>query len=88
MGRYGEYAPHTVEYQIYRGEAIDSCARRAMTMHIAHCNYPCMRKSPNVQSFGIKIDRIDRDLLWVKWLIGSSRSIFMHAIREFKKNIF
>ena len=27
MGRYGEYAPHTVEYQIYRGEATDSSAR-------------------------------------------------------------
>ena len=25
MGRYGEYDPHTVEYQIYRGEATDSC---------------------------------------------------------------
>ena len=25
MGRYGAYAPHTVEYQIYRGEATDSC---------------------------------------------------------------
>ena len=24
MGRYGEYDPHTVEYQIYRGEATDS----------------------------------------------------------------
>ena len=23
------------------------------------------RKSPNVQSFGIKFERIDRDLLWV-----------------------
>ena len=23
MGRYGDYAPHTVEYQIYRGEATD-----------------------------------------------------------------
>ena len=23
MGRYGAYAPHTVEYQIYRGEATD-----------------------------------------------------------------
>ena len=25
MGRYGEYDPHTVEYQIYRGEPIHSC---------------------------------------------------------------
>ena len=25
MGRYGAYAPHTVEYQIYRGEATHSC---------------------------------------------------------------
>ena len=25
MGRYGAYAPHTVDYQIYRGEATDSC---------------------------------------------------------------
>ena len=24
MGRYGEYDPHTVEYQIYRGEATDT----------------------------------------------------------------
>ena len=28
MGRYGAYAPHTVEYQIYRGEATDSSADR------------------------------------------------------------
>ena len=28
MGRYGDYAPHTVEYQIYRGEATDSCGER------------------------------------------------------------
>ena len=28
MGRYGAYAPHTVEYQIYRGEATDSAAAR------------------------------------------------------------
>ena len=26
MGRYGAYAPHTIEYQIYRGEATDSSA--------------------------------------------------------------
>ena len=25
MGRYGAYAPHTVEYHIYRGEATDNC---------------------------------------------------------------
>ena len=46
MGRYGEYAPHTVEYQIYRsrsntcrGEAIPIAAAGAMHALTA----PCLR---------------------------------------------
>ena len=44
MGRYGAYDPHTIEYQIYRGEATDSCVSNQqyvsrLTNRVAHHLY-------------------------------------------------
>ena len=45
MGRYGEYDPHTVEYQIYRGEA-------------THSRYRCNRNYVYLEVW--KKDRCDK----------------------------
>ena len=51
MGRYGDYAPHTVEYQIYRGEATDS----------SYGNHSHTKIAPLVTKITyIKMDPLDR----------------------------
>ena len=43
MGRYGEYAPHTVEYQIYRGEATHSSGIASVVKTIRMEDYDKLR---------------------------------------------
>ena len=47
------------------GQAASQLAEVAVGRQRAADDRSTIRKSPNVQSFGIKFERIDRDLLWV-----------------------
>eukprot|EP01048_Picozoa_sp_COSAG05_P015412 COSAG05_NODE_1857_length_3950_cov_11.680083_1_plen_100_part_00 len=60
--RYGEvwgilYAPHTVEYQIYRGEATDSARLLAQCVIVPHTveGYPGRRQQQAARRRGVEI---------------------------------